>query len=233
MEPTAHVLTAEQLAAHFLLTPEEFRPQLSKNAAGADAIRMNSIGKVERADDAEHVIVSYISTPSIDYVHDVMNPFGMDAKPLSLNRGVFYNHQWSGSKDLPIGKNTRLDPKKTGVIAWTKYAVDENPFAADIYRLVKGGFLNSYSIGFFPKEMSFVSLSDLRKLITGRFEVDNINEFQDDMQVLLFEKWVLYEYSQVGVPMNMNAVQKEALQKAMQTEGVILTDSGKTLSFHC
>ncbi len=177
------------------------------------------------SNDAEASIVHFISTPRIDPAMDVMNPFGMDDRQLMKNKSVFYNHRWMGPQDLPIGKSLWRSKQRDGVLAKTVYAVNEYTFAKDIYNLVKGDYLNSYSIGYIPTNYSIVSISQLPDLVKGAFDIPNLSEFSADDKVVLHNAWGCYEYSQVGVPMNEDAVKKIA--KAMN-DGVIVSDLGKT-----
>lgn len=176
------------------------------------------------ANDGEASIVHFISTPRIDPVMDVMNPFGMNDQRLSKNKSVFYNHSWYGSNDLPIGKSLWRKKQRDGVLAKTQYAVNEYSFARDVYNLVKGDFLNSYSIGFMPTDWSIVSIAQLKQLVNGEFDIQNIGDFGEEDKVWLHNAWGCYEYSQVGVPMNEDAVKKIA--KALEG-GLIVSDFGK------
>jgi hypothetical protein len=176
----------------------------------------------KEANEAEGTIVHLISTPRIDPVYDVMDPFGVDDRALQKNRAVFYNHRWMGPQDLPIGKNMWLRSTRDGVLVKTQYAVGEYSFAADVFRLAKADFLNSYSIGFFMGEIAICTIEDLLKLIEGKFDVPNLSEYDAATQVWYHKTWELFEYSQVGVPMNMDAV-----KRAME-EGAIQSDFGKS-----
>ena len=54
--------------------------------------------------------------------------------------------------ELPIGKvlNIRVDGNK--LIFDAQFAIKENDFAEKVWNMVKGGFLNAFSVGFIPKE---------------------------------------------------------------------------------
>jgi HK97 family phage prohead protease len=66
-------------------------------------------------------------------------------------------------------------------------AADENPNAEIVYRLVKGGYLNSVSVGFQPREWA-------------------ISKDKNRPGGLDFKKQRLLEISVVGVPANENAI---------------------------
>src|SRR3990167_1772868 len=147
------IVTAESPKGQKIITP-----------GGALAVEIFTVGEVVKNDAAEYSVKHFISTPQIDYVMDVMNPFGMNARPMEKNRGVFFNHKWDqpGNDGLPIGRNLWLQPEKGGVLAKTKFAVGvtKKDFAGDIYRLTIGGYLPSWSIGFFVTDMKMIPLSE-------------------------------------------------------------------------
>ena len=183
--------------------------------------------EVKAIDEASATIVHFISTPRIDPVMDVMNPFGINDRSLMKNKSVFYNHKWWGGQDVPIGKSLWRKAQRDGVLAKTEYAVNVTDFAKDIFNLVKGGFLNSYSIGFIPTDYSLLSLEQLMDVIKNQFDIPNLSDFPDKTQkVILHNAWECYEYSQVGVPMNEDAVVQQQIRKALH-DGVIKSDFGK------
>lgn len=204
---------------------------LIEDKDGSPLAEIYTEGIVKDSNDTEFTIDHLISTPRIDYVRDVMDPFGCNDLALRKNKGVFHNHAWDGPNDLPIGKNLWVTKTREGVLASTKYAVQEYAFAGDVFRLTKGGFMNSYSIGFFLKKWDLITLDDLAKLLNGKFEIPNAGDFAPDTQVWYNAEWNMYEYSAVCVPMNQDAVkkaaQKQLFQKALD-EGVIVSDFGKT-----
>src|ERR1051325_11522212 len=176
--------------------------RLARNNAGGIILDKKGMPLVEMFVDGaikevmeDNTIVHYISTPRIDPVRDVMDPYGMNAQRLDKNRSIFYNHRWSGAQDLPIGQNLWTRPERGGVLAKTEYAVEEREdgFARVIFNLAKNGYLNSYSIGFFPENYSFVSIADLGKLVGNKFDIANLAEFSAEDQVCYHSKWNMYE----------------------------------------
>lgn len=204
--------------------------KLIQDKEGAPLVHHYFSGEMVKADDDESSITHYISTPRIDYVMDVMDPFGCNDVPLQKNKGVFYNHRWNGPRDIPVGRNLWLKKEKDGVLVKTQYAVGltKDDFPGDVFRLAKGKFLNSYSVGFFPKSWDYLTIEDLLKLVGNSISITNVNEYQLTDKVWYYKSWVVYEYSQVGVPMNMDATQKGLIQKAL-SEGVVKSDIGKSI----
>lgn len=224
----AHFETGENPKYARLLVDKDGKIVVDTN--GNPLIQREVAVAVKDVNETDYTITHLISTPRIDYVGDVMNPFGCNDAILRKGKSVFWNHSWGEPDSLPIGKNLWIKKTKEGVLALTKYAVEESDFAAQIFRLVKGGYINSYSIGFFPSEWNLMSLADLKTLISAQpqsrqFDIPNATEYASADQVWYHSKWDCYEYSNVGVPMNQDAV-KKSLRKAL-TDGVITSDFGK------
>ena len=206
-------------------------------AAGTFALEMDEqgihahryiVGEIKGIDEQAGTITHYISTPRIDYVRDVMNPFGANTEALEKNRSVFWNHQ---TDELPIGKCMSIVKQKDGVLCVTKYAKDVYPFAADVFNLTVDKYLNSFSIGYRMLDFTYLSIADLRTLIAAmptnvRFIIPNMNEYDDDERVCYNAGWGCHEYSEVGVPMNMDATIKGMLQKALAS-GTVKTEEMK------
>jgi len=114
---------------------------------------------------------------------------------------------WSHESHAPpIGKTTFLQKLNEEVIAEFQYATkDENPFADTIYKLTKGGYINSFSISIKPKQEP----DSIEFMDNGRFKVN---------------KSILLEVSSVNVPANADAtVISRQLTKALD-EKVITED---------
>lgn len=227
-------MTTEQQLELRRLVLEHYKAQPlfahAKETAEGIAVETFVTAETKDVNEKDFEITHLISTPRIDYVRDVMNPFGVDSTPLDKNKSVFYNHRWDGPRDLPIGKNLWIKKTKQGDLAKTRYAVEDYAFAGDIFKLVAAGYLNSYSIGFMGIKMTFMTLEDAVKLIGSSFDIPNAADYQPDAGVLYYEKWLLYEYSQVGVPMNQDAVVQKAVQKNLRKaidEGMVRSDFGK------
>ena len=196
---------------------------------GSFGVEVYTLGTVIKSDDTDYTIKHMISTPRIDYIMDVMNPFGVKAGPLEKNRGVFFNHKWDqpGNDGLPIGRNLWIKPEKDGVVAKTQFAVGvtKNDFAGDIYRLTVAGYLPSWSIGFFPTDFKVMPLREVMLMVGDKFAVPNASEYDPEQEVLYHGSWTIYEYSKVSVPMNQDAIDGERIQAAMQ-KGLIKSDEG-------
>ena len=133
--------------------------------------------------------VSIITDNTIDRDGDSVLAKGGDLRAFRKNPVVLWAHDYS---QLPIGKALHVRATEDG-LGWrakTQYAPrpdshEGNWFASDVFAMVKGGFLNSKSIGFIPTKIEAVEV--------------------DKKQILEIKKWVLLEYSAVPVPANSSA----------------------------
>lgn len=107
--------------------------------------------KVNKADGLPYgTIEAIIATEDLDRHNEHMSIKGIETP--RKNYKAYYNHKYNDSKDLPIGLIEKLTKKSGQLIGRIKLAVDVYPFADQIYKLVQGGYLDSMSIGFIPKE---------------------------------------------------------------------------------
>lgn len=95
-------------------------------------------------------IEAIIATEGLDRHNEHMSVKGIETP--RKNYKAYYNHSYYGAKDLPIGIIEKLTKSGGQLIGRFKLAVTEYPFAEQIYKLVQGGYLDSISIGFIPKE---------------------------------------------------------------------------------
>lgn len=106
--------------------------------------------EIKSIDDKEGIIEARISSETKDRDGDIVSISGIDIKQYKQNPVVLWAHQYN---QLPIGKALRIWKIGTDLMASIKFAISESPFASEVYRLYKGGFLNAFSIGFIPKDV--------------------------------------------------------------------------------
>lgn len=126
----------------------------------------------------ERSFTQYISTKAVDRGKDVVSPSGMIDKNFAKNPIVLFNHD----TDKPIGRSLWRKSDDKGVLAKTVFS--KTDFADDVYTLFMEKILNAWSIGFMPKEWSY----------------------DKEKQITTFDKWELFEYSAVSLPMNPEAL---------------------------
>lgn len=90
------------------------------------------------------------STGSVDRQGETVNPEGWVLTNFKDNPSILWQHNASLP---PIGKATRVAVEGGSLVADIVFAEKESDFAAEIARLVRGGFLNSLSVGFQPTEI--------------------------------------------------------------------------------
>lgn len=123
------------------------------------------------------VVEAIITTSSIDRYNESIDTQGIDTTQYMNNPVVLYGHDYSG---LPIGKTIKINQMKNKIKAQFQLAVDEFPFAATVYAMIKSGYLNAVSIG-------------------GR-----VKEWSEDYKTILQMEMV--EFSVVSVPANPEAL---------------------------
>jgi len=136
---------------------------------------------------ADGVIEAVVTTSSVDRTNENIITTGINTKTFMATGGpVLYGHDYSA---LPIGKTLKLTEMKNKIKAQFQLAVEEYDFAGTVYRLIKGGYLNSVSIG------------------------GIVRQWSDDYRTI--EEMEMVEFSVVPVPANAEAViTQRALEEA-------------------
>lgn len=210
--------------------PEQFKEILAEHGDDAQFIR-KTLTVVERNydfDENERAEIGYISTASVDRDAEILLPSGCDLSQFRKAPQVLWGHDY----DLPpIGKAiwVKPDSKKSpqGILAKTVYAQTER--AEEVWQLVKGGFLKTFSVGFIPTKSTAQGADDFDKTCDKLAEEGY--KFDRTRVRRIYTKWVLLEYSKVSVPANIDAltvaVAKQQLtlspelQKSLQIESEV------------
>jgi len=111
-----------------------------------DKLFANTMVKVSK--DEERVIEFVASDEIVDYDGDLVKIEGMDISKIKKNKSFLWSH---GQKDLPVGKVLSIKKDKgilTGKAQLT--SEEEYPFGYQVYKLIKGGYINNVSISFLP-----------------------------------------------------------------------------------
>lgn len=164
--------------------------RLSGEKEGAKEPVMRAATSETKTIDAEQGTIDFmITTPDVDAWGDIVVPTGMDNSRFRKNPVVQWNHDyWSP----PVARSLREEASDAGVSATAMFARDVSEFAAQIFNLYVGKFLNAVSIGFWPLKME------------KRYE-----EREDGGSSFIgyeFLEWRLLEYSPVPIPANENAL---------------------------
>jgi len=91
------------------------------------------------------------STGSLDRDEEILDPNGWELDNFLKAPRLLWSHK---AFDLPIGRVDRIwIDKSTGELKFdATFAEKENDFAKKVADLMRGGFLNTFSVGFIPKE---------------------------------------------------------------------------------
>lgn len=131
-----------------------------------------------------------ISTGSVDRDKDTLAVKGWELGNFRKNPVVLFAHD---SRRPPIGRAAKIFVEGNSLKADAEFMdsdTDISGFADTIFRMVKGGFLKTTSVGFLPIEFEFVSSKDDEDRVGG---ID-------------FLKQELLEFSIVPVPANPDAL---------------------------
>ena len=158
----------------------------------------------------EEFVLDFIgSAESKDRHGDIVKSDGWMLDSYLKNPVFLWGHD---SRGLPIGKaiDVKVNGEEKRLEFKIKFAVEEYPFAATVYKLYKNGFLNATSVGFIPHE----------------------GEYDGEKDAFVFTKNELLELSAVTVPANPDALRLGLSKgmfdnneiKRMEEEGIIEED---------
>lgn len=165
----------------------------------------------------ERSVVSTISTLAVDRDGEVVLPEGMDTTHFDLNPIVTFGHDYNS---LPLGTGWVIPYPKSAPVeirAKTIYPTEKaNPFSAQVLEYQREGFPLAKSIGFIPlksvtpEDKNWVdAVKSWRERRIESFEMKGIKagDRPDEPDPnLIWEKWLLLEYSDVPIPSNPEAV---------------------------
>ena len=154
---------------------------------------------VIKADGEKRIVRFRASTAAVDRHGTIVNPEGIDTDNFEKNPIFLWGHDGYGGFSAPeienvIGKVVGYSRTNEAFDIDVEFAPGEaNEKAEMALQLVKGGFLNAVSVGFYPTQMG------MKKL-------------EDGSNVEVYEKSELLEVSLVPIPSNPEAI---ALARSM------------------
>lgn len=153
---------------------------------------LHSVGHVKKVDDSQGVVEVVGSTSVVDRAEESIDQAGWKLKNFLKNPVILWAHNASFSESRPpIGKALKTWIEGKGKSAKLMFRIKfdlQDAFAAEIFRKVNDGFINTVSVGFIPLE-------------------------RDEKDFFKFVKQELLELSFVPVPANPEAiVQLSAIQ---------------------
>jgi len=192
------------------MLPDDMQMRV-RELVGEDAEyrRKGVITKIEETLDDEYAIIQYVSTRDVDRDKEILDPDGALLDEFRLAPQVLWGHNWV---EPPIAKDEWIESDGIGIKAKTIYAFEEYDFAATIYKLRRGGFQNTSSVGFVPMEWVDRDTENWKETVAAlkdKWEVKP-SYFKDTQRI--YTKWLLLEHSDVSVASNVNAL---TLQKSV------------------
>lgn len=128
-------------------------PVVAKRAATGETMRKAYVPETRAVDESRREITFVASTETPDRYSDVLKVSGWELENYRRNPVVLFAHD---SRSAPVGRTVEIHTEKSPVPALVhtvRFAdAATYPFADQVYRLVKGKFLNSVSVGFRPLE---------------------------------------------------------------------------------
>lgn len=143
-----------------------------------------------------------ITTSALDRYNDIVQPNGVILDNYKGNPVVLFNH--NSYSELPIGRNLDIYAEGDGLVGITQIH-SLTSLAADVLKLLKGGFLKATSIGFIPLGWLDRTPNDDEKLYPSWFG-ETVREYT---------KWELLEYSIVNIPANPTALIQNSFGAAL------------------
>lgn len=119
----------------------------------APVIHKQFIAAIKAAEDGSRCITFTITTQAPDRERDVVHSDGVVLDNYLKNPVVLFAHDY---RSLPVARCISLERSEGKISATAEFATaDLNPMAEQVFRMIKGGFLNACSIGFKPMEWNY------------------------------------------------------------------------------
>jgi len=153
-------------------------------------------------EEGERAAIRLVSTPRLDRDDEILLPDGAVLDDFRESPSVLFAHDYSS---LPVGKDIWIKTTKKGILAKTVYA--NHQFAEDVFQCVRGGFLNSSSVGFIPVER--VTSGDATKFkdVCDKLEKEyGVSQDESKRARNIYTKWIMLEHSDVPVASNTHAL---------------------------
>lgn len=134
-----------------------------------------------------------VTTPTEDSYGDVMVPEGALMERFQRNPVIPWAHDYA---QLPVAKSVREEiTPGVSIESEALFAREENPFAAQVFRMYQAGFLNAASIGFLPKDW-----------VRNEKKDEDGNTVDSWLGGYVHKIWEFLEWSVLPVPANADAL---------------------------
>jgi len=147
--------------------------------------------------EGERAAIRYITTPNLDRDGEILIPHGALLDDFRASPSVLFAHNY---QSLPIGRDEWLTITDKGILAKTIYA--KHQFAEDVWQSVKGGFLNSNSVGFIPvKKIEQTDKNNFAYWQRKLKDEYGIPFEESGRAKNIYTSWIMLEHSDVPVAM--------------------------------
>ncbi len=176
---------------------EQFGARVVTLCGGQSGLRGTLTCEVKAVDGADPILDFVATDETLDHYGEVVSLAGWTLDNYRKSPVVVDCHDYSSVAKI-LGKSTDVTIADKKMVNRVKFALD-NPLGAMAYKLAKGGFIRSESVGFMPLEWK-----------TGK---------NADEPRVTFTKQDLLEISLCVVPANPGAVVGLALKSGAITKG--------------
>lgn len=140
---------------------------------------------IKSIDNAAKTATAYVSTRQWDRMREKFAKGAWDLTNFRNNPVVLWAHN---SQTLPIAKALQVEEDDFGLLAKMEFD-QEQVFAMQVFSMFSRGFLNTFSVGFWPKEYQMEPMDD-----------------DPEKKGVVWTKAELLEFSAVPIPANPGAV---------------------------
>lgn len=120
--------------------------------------------EIRAMDEGSKTVSAMVSTVSADRHGSIILPSAWRLEQYRKNPVVLWGHSWDGGPEVAIGTCPTLEAVDgKGLQAELQYAVEANPNAALVWKLMQAGVLRAYSPGFYVHDwIDQIDLQDER-----------------------------------------------------------------------
>ena len=112
--------------------------------------KLFATAQVKEVKEDGTIIGAVASSGSLDRDEEILDPEGWELDNFRKNPVLLWSHD---ARLLPLGRITGIKTNEKGELIFDAiFASKENDFANKVANLMSSGFLNSFSVGFNPKE---------------------------------------------------------------------------------
>jgi len=163
--------------------------------------------------EKERAFTAVASTESKDRDGDILRANGWKLKNYRKNPVVLWGHD---AFALPIAKAKEINITEGKMIFRPQFATaEENPFAEQVFRMFKGGFLRAFSVRFDPIEWKEIE-PEQNPEDTGKSDTTTVVR-----RGIEYKSMELLEISAVNIPANAEALKSPDMLDLVQKSYVI------------